>query len=101
MFLSSNLKWLRKRRKRTQDEVAFALQLKRSTYSGYENGVGEPSLEKLLALARYFKISLDGLVKTDLRELKESALWELMRENYPETGQPGMMRVLRNEEQPE
>ena len=98
MFLQTNLKWLRKRRKRTQDEVAFALNLKRSTYSGYENGVGEPSLEKLLALARYFKISLDGLVKTDLRELKESALRELIREDYPETVQTGIMRVLGKEE---
>lgn len=98
MFLPTNLKWLRKRRKRTQDEVAFALHLKRSTYSGYENGAGEPGLEKLLALARYFKISLDGLVKTDLRALKESAFRELLREDYPDTG---LMRVLRNEEQPD
>ena len=65
---------MRRLKKRTQDDVAFALNLKRSTYSGYENGVGEPSLEKLMALANYFKISLDGLIATDLRRVAISQL---------------------------
>ncbi|GEO06301.1 hypothetical protein AAE02nite_39650 [Adhaeribacter aerolatus] len=78
MFLKSNLKWLRKRKKRTQEEVAFALALKRSTYSGYENGVGEPGLEKLLEIARYFGISLDGLVMTNLSLLTEFQFQQLL-----------------------
>ena len=77
MFLADNLKFLRKRRKKTQDDVAFALQLKRSTLNGYENGVGEPKLEKLMALADYYQIRLDDLVRTDLRKLPESKLREL------------------------
>ena len=40
MYFSSNIKFLRKRKSRTQDEVATALKLKRSTLSGYENSVG-------------------------------------------------------------
>ena len=39
MYFTSNIKFLRKRRGRTQDDVAFALNLKRSTLSGYENGL--------------------------------------------------------------
>ncbi len=74
MLLAENLKFLRKRRKKTQDDVAFALQMKRPTLNGYENGVGEPKLEKLMALADYYRISIDDLVRTDLKKLPESKL---------------------------
>jgi transcriptional regulator with XRE-family HTH domain len=77
MFLASNLKFLRKRRKRTQDEVAFALQLKRSTLNGYEHGVGQPNLERLVALANYYRFGLDDLVCRDLSRLPESKLLTL------------------------
>ena len=74
MFLAENLKFLRKRRKKTQDDVAFALNLKRSTLNGYENGIGEPKLERLIALANYFRVSIDDLVRKDLSRLPESKL---------------------------
>ena len=45
MFFSSNIKFLRKRRERTQDDVAGALNMKRSTLSGYENEVAQPSIQ--------------------------------------------------------
>ena len=49
MYFASNIKFLRKRRGRTQDDVAFALNLKRSTLSGYENGVAQPGIEILIS----------------------------------------------------
>lgn len=45
MYFTSNIKFLRKRRSRTQDDVASALNLKRSTLSGYENGISQPGIE--------------------------------------------------------
>ncbi len=48
MSFNSNIKFLRKRKGRTQDDVAFALDMKRSTLSGYENEVAKPSVEVLL-----------------------------------------------------
>ena len=36
MFFGSNIKFLRVRKGRTQDEIATYLELKRSTLSGYE-----------------------------------------------------------------
>ncbi len=74
-----NIKLLRKRRGRTQDDIAFALNMKRSTLSGYENGVAEPGIEALLALARYFKISVDTLLTVNLATLRESELCQLER----------------------
>ena len=74
-----NIKLLRKRKGRTQDDVAFTLGMKRSTLSGYENGVAQPGLEALTALSKYFNVSIDTLVKTKLSEFSESQLSQLER----------------------
>lgn len=74
MFIKSNIKLLRKRKGRTQDEVANYLGMKRSTYSGYENGVADPGIEALMVLSGYYGISIDTLIKIDLSSLKESQL---------------------------
>jgi transcriptional regulator with XRE-family HTH domain len=79
MYFNSNIKYLRKRLVRTQDEVATALKMKRSTLSGYENNVAQPGMEALIAFSKYFGISIDTLVKTDLAGLPESQLRQLER----------------------
>ncbi len=92
-YFGSNIKLLRKRRGRTQDDVAFALGMKRSTLSGYENGVAQPGLEALGAFSAYFKVSIDTLVKTDLGRLTESQLRQLeLGHDVFVTG--GKLRVL-------
>ncbi len=75
MYLKSNLKLLRKRRGRTQDDVAFTLGMKRSTLSGYENGVAEPALEILMAFSKYYKIAIDTMLTVNLESLSESQLF--------------------------
>jgi transcriptional regulator with XRE-family HTH domain len=77
MYFSSNIKFLRKRRSRTQDDVAFALKIKRSTLSGYENEVAYPNLSVLSIFSDYFNISIDTLIKVNLKELSESQLSQL------------------------
>ena len=77
MYFSSNIKFLRKRRGRTQDDVAFTLKMKRSTLSGYENEVAYPNLTVLILFSNYFNISIDTLVKINLKELSESQLSQL------------------------
>lgn len=79
MYFASNIKFLRRRRGRTQDDVATLLQMKRSTLSGYENGVAQPGIEALVAFSGYFNISLDTMLKIDLIHLSESQLGELER----------------------
>ncbi len=79
MYFTSNIKFLRKRRGRTQDDVAVALNLKRSTLSGYENGVAQPGIEVLVSFSRYFNLSIDTLLKIDIPKLSESQLGELER----------------------
>jgi transcriptional regulator with XRE-family HTH domain len=79
MYFTSNIKFLRKRRDRTQDEVAAALNLKRSTLSGYENGVAQPGIDILVSFSKYFNMSIDTLLKIDMTKLSESQLGELER----------------------
>lgn len=79
MYFASNIKFLRKRKDRTQDQVAAALNLKRSTLSGYENGVAQPSIDILVVFSGYFGISIDTILKIDLTHLSESQIGELER----------------------
>lgn len=77
MYFAENIKFLRKRRKRTQDDVAHSLNTKRSTLSGYENRVAQPNMEVLMALSEYFNVAIDTLVKVDLQSLSESQMRQL------------------------
>ncbi len=79
MYFASNIKFLRKRKGRTQDEAAAGLNLKRSTLSGYENGVAQPAIDVLVAFSGYYNISIDTLLKIDIPRLSESQLGELER----------------------
>lgn len=79
MFFHSNIKFLRKRRGRTQDDVALALDMKRSTLSGYENKVAQPGMEALMAFSEYFKVAVDTLIKIDLTKLSQYELQQLER----------------------
>lgn len=93
MYFATNIKFLRKRRNRTQDDVAHALKMKRPTISGYENGVAEPGISTLTAISKYFGIAVDTLIKVDLSKLSESQLYELERgQDVYLTG--GKLRVL-------
>jgi len=78
-IFSSNIKLLRKRRGRTQDDMATTLEMKRSTLSGYENEVAQPGIEALLAISAYFDIAVDTLLKVDMSKLRESELSQLER----------------------
>lgn len=79
MYFASNIKILRKRKGRTQDEVACALNLKRSTLSGYENGIAQPDIETLISFSSYFNVSIDTLLRVDISKLSDSQLGELER----------------------
>lgn len=79
MIFASNIKLLRKRYKRTQDDIANLLNMKRSTVSGYENEVAQPGIDVLIAFSNYYKIAIDTLVKVDLSILTENQLTQIER----------------------
>lgn len=65
-FLGANLKYLRKNRNMTQEELANKLGVKRSLIGAYEEGRVEPRLRTLLNACHYFNLTLDALIDTDL-----------------------------------
>ncbi len=66
MMITKNLIYLRKRKKISQQELADAMGLPRTTLGDYERGKTEPSLNTLIALAEYFQVSVDELIRSDL-----------------------------------
>lgn len=57
------LRKLRNERNMTGKEVADMLGIDRTTYVKYENGKSEPSSEMLIALAKFFDVSVDYLLE--------------------------------------
>ncbi len=62
MSLSEKLYTLRKSKGLSQEELAETLGVSRQAISKWENGSATPESDKLIAIARYFSVSLDELV---------------------------------------
>ncbi|MDX1283842.1 MAG: helix-turn-helix domain-containing protein [Draconibacterium sp.] len=76
MYFANNLKFLRKRRKKSQMDMATELGLTRTTLSGYEKNV-QPPFRALIKISEYFNVSLDALIKYRLEILSEFQLSQI------------------------
>ncbi|NQU85079.1 MAG: helix-turn-helix domain-containing protein [Mariniphaga sp.] len=76
-YFSSNIKLLRAKRQRTQNDVAISLNLKRTTINALENSISQPTVPQLQAFSNFFGIAIDTLINTDLRKLSESQFTDL------------------------
>lgn len=65
-MLARNLKYLRKKSGKSQDELARIFEINRSTWSGYENGNPGMPVSLLKKVSEYFEVSADDLLNTDL-----------------------------------
>ena len=70
MYFAENLRFLRKRRNKSQVNLAVELDLARTTLSGYERNV-QPPFKTLIKISDYFNISLDAFIKYKLDALSE------------------------------
>lgn len=77
LYISDNLKWLRSRRKLSQQEVADGMKLPLDRYKKYEYGTNTPPAETLLVISRYYYISIDLLLTVDLRKFPIENLLQL------------------------
>jgi len=91
--IGHNIKLLRRRRGLSQEEMALALGFTRSSYSGYENGLAQPSIEGLIVLSDYHHISVDELIKSDFSLFTE-AQWERIDRGEYADAQGRRLRVL-------
>lgn len=65
--LGENLKQARKRVGKTQEEVAKAVGIERSTYAHYEIGTSSPDVNLLMEIAKVLNSSVSGLLGEDTR----------------------------------
>jgi transcriptional regulator with XRE-family HTH domain len=75
MYLSSNIRFLRKRKRLTQSGLADLLGINRSGINNYENGSVIPPVNVLIALSDLFHISIDTLLRINLSKLRESQMY--------------------------
>lgn len=62
MEFGEKLQQLRKQRGMTQEELAEALFVSRTAVSKWESGKGYPNIDSLKAIAKFFSVSIDGLL---------------------------------------
>ena len=66
--LSANLRYLRNKQKRPQEEVAERIGVTRQAVAKWENGDSLPDIVNCQALADLYDVSLDDLVRHDSEE---------------------------------
>ena len=76
-FFGNNIKLLRTRKGRTQNDLAIALETKRTTVNALENSISQPTVVQLQAFSKYFGIAIDTLINIDLSKLSESQFTDL------------------------
>lgn len=67
--LSSNIRFLRKQRKLSQQQLADDLGVKRSNIAAYETKNVEPRLSLITSLANYFEVTVEEFILVDLQSL--------------------------------
>lgn len=65
-MLDRNLKYLRNKKRKSQEDMAQALELSRQTWADYENGKSEPTASFLKKIGVYFDVFVDDLLNVDL-----------------------------------
>lgn len=65
-YFPNNLKNLRVNNNLTQQGIADSLGISRSSYSSYETGVSEPSIEVLIKMSIFFNCTIDDLLKNKM-----------------------------------
>ncbi|WP_200979591.1 helix-turn-helix domain-containing protein [Echinicola sp. 20G] len=68
MLLGKNLKYLRKGKQMTQENLSDQLGIKRTMISAYEDGRSEPKLSTLKLIGDIFSVSLDELLYHDIEK---------------------------------
>lgn len=78
IFFGSNIKFLRERKKISQETLAEKLGITRAKLAALESGQTKaPQPEDYINFSEYFKVSIDALLKVDLGKLTEFKLREL------------------------
>ena len=67
--ISQNLIYLRKNQKLTQGELAEKISYSDKTISKWENGDAIPDVETLNLIAKFYNVSIDAIINSDLQKI--------------------------------
>jgi len=89
MQFKERLKQLRKSKKITQEQLAAVIGVERSTIGKYESTNTMPSNEILIALAKFFNVSVDYLLgnETGNSHLKYDNIFPIAKKKFPLLGE--------------
>jgi DNA-binding XRE family transcriptional regulator len=82
-IISQNLKYLRRLNGLTQEQLARHLGIKRPSIGAYEEARAHPPYDVLTSLSKKFGVTVDQLIKTDLRRVRETPDLGLMGSASP------------------
>ena len=77
-MINKNLKYLRTKKKISQQYLADAMGIPRTTLGDYERGKTEPNLEMLVKLADFFDLKVDELIRSNISHLD----YEILRNKH-------------------
>ena len=83
---TTNVKNLRKSYKLSQRQIAESIGIKQTTYSDYERGRSEPTIEVLKKLATFFHVYIDDLIGFTLPLVANKEERELLHDLSDRTG---------------
>src|ERR1700751_3978957 len=87
-IISNNIKYLRKQKSLTQEQLALKVGVKRSLIGAYEEGRAEPNLSCMLTFAKLFEVSLEHFISEDLTDPERQKIL------YKKDVEAGKLRVL-------
>ena len=79
-MVGERLRLLRKKRKVSQEALADAIGVRKSTVSQYETNINDPSDPVKIGIAKYFNVSIDylmGLTDIETTFYDEARFWEI------------------------
>lgn len=76
-IVSNNIKYLRRLNGLTQEQFARRIGIKRPSVGAYEEARAHPPYDTLISMAKLFGVTIDQLIKTDLRKVRETPNLEL------------------------
>lgn len=69
-FLEQNIRYLRRQKGWSQEQLGEQLSLNRGNIASYEKGTAQPRICNLIKLSNLFSVSIPNLIQDDLTQLK-------------------------------
>ena len=95
---AENIKFLRKQRKLSQDEIATMTGITRVTWHNYDNGNTQPEIDTIIKIAKEFKVSMGDLLETELDKKADQHLNLHQPENISEVNENDILQKNIKEE---